>query len=65
MHNRGYRNRREYLVAAIAGNRYQAGRTDDKMNEVHRAVCRRILRRQCGQLDDLDAAEAERKASPC
>lgn len=65
MQNRGYRNHREYLVAAISGNRYQAARTDPKMDEKHRAVCRRILRRQCGELDDLDAAEAERKALPC
>ncbi len=60
---RFYSNHREYLVAAIKENRYQVERTDDKMSEEHRVVCRRILRRHCGELDDIDAKAAEKAAN--
>lgn len=52
----GYPTHREYLLAAIEKERYQIDRTDDKMNEAHRAHCRRIHMRHVAELDDYDEA---------
>ena len=57
---RAYRNRRAYLVARISVLRHE---TDHGKHASFRAQSRRILSRLCGQLDDLDAAKTERKAT--
>ena len=47
---------RERLLAAIEKERHEIDRTDDKMNEAHRAHCRIIRMRLVAELDDYDEA---------
>lgn len=53
-----YRTHRAYLVAAI---HVQRGIVDnDQLHEGFRRQSRAILQRLCGELDDIDAAAAEK-----
>lgn len=49
-----YPTSRKYLLAAIEKERHEIDRTDAKMNEAHRAHCRRIHMRH--ELDNYDEA---------
>lgn len=51
-----YKTHRDYLVAAI---REQRRNVDHGRHEAFRASSRKKLQRLCGELDDLDAGNAE------
>lgn len=52
----GYATHREYLLVVLESNRYQIDRTDARMNEAHRAHCRKIHARHTAELDAYDEA---------
>lgn len=53
-----YKNRRAYLVAAIQGQRRIL--ESERAHEGVKAQSKSIFLRHCAELDDLDAAEAEK-----
>lgn len=57
MQNRGHKTHRAYLAARIRVLRHEV---EYGRHATFRKQSRRILRRLCGQLDDIDAAKAER-----
>lgn len=54
MQNRGYKTRRACLVARIQVLRHEV---EHGMHASFRKQSRRILRRLCGRLDDIDVAK--------